>query len=460
MVFGGEMNFFIEMYSRLYKWIIAIVIISSNSINSVNNEFIFNYKPKEEVFDSRLKIIRQFRVASQDYTSEGGGSLSCGYHALKNGLIIGRAINSNWQNERLSQALKDRDIVKELYGDLGSLWRSIVLEDAIKNLAKVVIINYIKSKLSGIRIIEGIEDFNQERKKFGDNIFEFSAFRNIQFGGFVLGDLDEKLSLDIWKRIHEYLRGKFGDLLVKKFLKKHNGVYEFKISKIDILNKISSSLNIEQTELEKYFVDLEDLSFEIKDNQISSDVVPKFLLNINFDYKSISENLNTDQIKLIIKNFSRNSTSEDNLNNIEIDGIKVLSIGDIARNVAVELGLNSDLQWVVENIENKNPILALVLVNQGGHWYCCFINNNSEGIHIYLADSFNANKFQHDMFVQLLEVLRLKKETLSITHSGSIEQQSSWKSTLFKVGIFLGALYAGKKLGDYCLDSDDDDDSY
>ena len=102
----------------------------------------------------------QLEVINQDGML--GGSASCGYHALKNGLIIARLLSAEEEHKHEIQALLTlKAPVSELFGDKTSVWRAYIIEARAKQLASWYIRDVLLKSIKGARVAEqGTYDLN------------------------------------------------------------------------------------------------------------------------------------------------------------------------------------------------------------------------------------------------------------------------------------------------------------
>ncbi|MHB9148453.1 MAG: hypothetical protein ACYC2U_08885, partial [Candidatus Amoebophilus sp.] len=106
--------------SSIYSMASAVVSSSDTSLNQYlrqNN----SYKIIERSGDQKVV---QFSVLQQ--SSDAGGSFSCGYHALKNGIEIAQAILAdNGQKDAHLQNLISKDYVLNKFGNKTTPWKLI-----------------------------------------------------------------------------------------------------------------------------------------------------------------------------------------------------------------------------------------------------------------------------------------------------------------------------------------------
>jgi hypothetical protein len=106
-------------------------------VNSPNMAFDEELSQDLQKIKVAMPSMKQHTVVRQSNTV--GGQASCGYHALKNGIYIARAIMGidPWES------LQNATIVHNLFGTPQSTWRSIIIRD--RN--HIVLKNYILRKL-------------------------------------------------------------------------------------------------------------------------------------------------------------------------------------------------------------------------------------------------------------------------------------------------------------------------
>lgn len=87
---------------------------------------------------------------------DGGGSASCGYHALKNGIVIARLLTcAPGQRLAIMQELTSSELVQKLFGSASSQWRQQVILDRKRKL----FLNFIKDVL--LLSVKGCQVRNQ-----------------------------------------------------------------------------------------------------------------------------------------------------------------------------------------------------------------------------------------------------------------------------------------------------------
>lgn len=98
--------------------------------------------------DSRKINIQQLSVKNQ-FDKDGGGTYSCGYHAIKNGLFIFQSILENdTVSSKAKEIIKSNDIIDTFFGPDG-VWRNVIAFYKHKKLAEDYLYNYLVYNLPG-----------------------------------------------------------------------------------------------------------------------------------------------------------------------------------------------------------------------------------------------------------------------------------------------------------------------
>lgn len=134
-----------NIFSRAFEFF-------SSSVQSLASPF----AEKQEIALSEQCILKQLPVTNQ-FTSEGGGYASCGYHALKNAIYLIQGLNNAQTLENIVTTLNNSAIVNDLFGQVQrntvGKWRSIIMQQR----ALVAFKNYIYKKLE-LKPLTSIEE--------------------------------------------------------------------------------------------------------------------------------------------------------------------------------------------------------------------------------------------------------------------------------------------------------------
>lgn len=117
-----------KLFLKYFFITFCFLIFNTKVTENSKDIFLFNHELIKSNTGLNINKICQYKVAKQSHGVEGGGSLSCGYHALKNGIIIATGLDKKFSQEELSHYLKSKKVVKEWFGESNSKWRTILKE--------------------------------------------------------------------------------------------------------------------------------------------------------------------------------------------------------------------------------------------------------------------------------------------------------------------------------------------
>lgn len=336
--------------------------------------------------ENRKVNIQQLQVKNQ-FDIDGGGELSCGYHALKNALIIALnlidsgSISSEGQNE-----LKSAEIVDNLFGNEG-IWRNKIETYKNKKLAEDYLYNYLIYNMAGdkehIYLKMPNEDFTENeyalRLKLGHIKFT-SIDQNLQFEKHLyLKNILVEASKDLVKNF-DY--DKESDL---------SNIIEYSFNKNQIFDAINNVLsdksrnrnpetkyNFSKQEVQDYLPHINNINFIVIKGTITSNTESlPFELRGTSPYDShFSDNLSSTEIEHILED-------------LELNKLSICIIGDKGLVLKEEYqgNYNDNFKELVKNIHERKPSIDIFLINERNHWIACVIQSNDEYINYYLANS-------------------------------------------------------------------------
>lgn len=311
----------------------------------------FDYNP--QVF--QLEVKNQFDC-------DGGGSASCGYHALKNGLFIALGLQNGKSSSDIKKDLNLIDPIKKLFGGLDSRWREFIIELRRKKLAA----HYIEDQ-----ILRNIKKANCVNTNQG-----IGYFRKLNLSSEYINILqnDDEKNLLCNSLID------IANELVKKG-KDNKYLIDFE----EILKEIHAQFS------KKRELATEDFYFKLYDNLSSKELIAKHLNSFNLDF-SISKNnqIITNNKKALgkIESFSGEwllSSEIEQLVKFEKNNNSLL--GKYKLPIFCIDDINSDelLKYLKDN--NSEPIIIFIVHVDGNHWVTCVFSKKENEIVFYLSNS-------------------------------------------------------------------------
>ena len=104
---------------------------------------------KQDSADSRILQIKVVPQSAQGLTGLAAtlqGS-SCGYHAMKNGLLFSLALLEGSERDQYLQSLRSADYAHFLFGDVQAPWRQFIIQQRFKPIARKVYHRQVKKAL-------------------------------------------------------------------------------------------------------------------------------------------------------------------------------------------------------------------------------------------------------------------------------------------------------------------------
>ncbi|WP_171814734.1 AAA family ATPase [Candidatus Babela massiliensis] len=350
------------------------------------NFSILSMRVQQETCSFQSKIC-QYKVLQQEDES------SCGYHALYNGLTIAKSLKDPSFKDFLESNV-DRN---NLFGSLDSTWIKYIILQRIQLLAKYYITDYLFKNLKNIELISYASD-NSYKLNLRNNWIKLIPLSH------GLNDLEKA-------------RREFCNLIVNisnelanrlMHLEENSAIYNIKkedikdVLKSQYLSKKYNKVNKRLSNVEKYFIDLTDLSFEvIADGQIKNLDKDEFYI-INW-----SSNVG--------KNFARFYKEEQNcsllqaghwLSSQEIESLIQLESGDSNLDQIEILCLERDLKQLFDQTSGEERLIniqrkfqdknfsgaAIFLIYNSVHWISCVVTKDiNESLKFIFADSLGCN---------------------------------------------------------------------
>lgn len=140
------------------------------------------FKAAKDVADKQQRI--QVSVLNQ-FSTEGSSAASCGYHALRNGLLLADAVLRPQENSLAK--LKDVQHMNELLNSKGT-WRTFIRQLRIKEIAALIISHKLMATLKGGKIVP-LDATNKEALRGATNDFR------LIFPGMNNAEADKELAL-------------------------------------------------------------------------------------------------------------------------------------------------------------------------------------------------------------------------------------------------------------------------
>lgn len=353
----------------------------SNLVNSNSIRAILKKIDNSVSFENRC-IIK--KVKSQ-FDADGGGRASCGYHALKNGILIARAIlnNSDVQKE-----LTDSAIINSKFGNTAASWRNHVINFRATECAKSSLKQYLETQLSkDTKILSA-----QELPIISNLITNISS---------VLANNNYSAA----DNIRNY------KIAAETIYKTIEGVI-FQRAKDEPSNTFYSSVT--RTKITQYFPKLGDLTFSIGDGAVltcGKDVSNK-KWNDNIakrgpnDTEIPGEWLSSAELKSIVEH--ERASKSGLFENYQANDIPVFFIDNIDGQIELEKDLK-DFATKMQTTESSG--LAVFIVYLPAHWVACVAYKDSNQKPRYiLADSAGDKITTNATIVNLIETLEGQKK--------------------------------------------------
>ncbi len=350
----------------------------------------------------------KLRVKNQ-FDADGGGSASCGYHALKNSLFIAAALQSPLQAQELLANLISPAPISRLFAKETDSWRAAVIEKRSISYLRDVFYNALLLCLRGVKKIERQEsrpkgDYNYHLK-FNQGWLGFEPFsaedehKNDERDAFqsVLINVASTMAMAIYRVQEKIIVPDYNvlpiNLLMTFLTRELVRRIELKESKFEILNS--------EEKINQYF-DFQGISPELK---LQS--VPPALSSYLVD-PSIARNgsrgdwLESSEI-LSCWNYSKRKSLMPDLNNI-----KLICIEDKVGNVSYgqQCVTNKNLATLIERLKDpESSFISILIVHYPGHWISCVIDKKGLD-HCYIITDSNNNSLDLED-TNLLELIAM-----------------------------------------------------
>lgn len=338
----------------------------------------------------------QFKVAKQE-------GLTCGYHALKNGLIIANWLkkgNPTFKNLILENLLKN-DVINSLLKYESSTWRT----EITKAKKAEVIRQYIFNSL--ILSIIGNNQFNNKpqgqfvhalKLNRGWVRFEPFGFWDRYINGY--NDSEREELFNILPTITNRIKEQIIRLIGTSFSIKSESILNLITEEFDKKAKLQPNnnyyQNLRETRNIRYYIpNIDSLEFKVTENAIfiNSNPQQKQFLTNNSKEENI---LQDEEVKHLIKFEKINNLL--NLSNIQEVPVIVLKGTE---NLSKQVSREEKLQQALNYLKDNQHAILVVILNTGSHWISCIIHRENNNIFYYIANSLNESCLNDPVFVAL-----------------------------------------------------------
>ena len=355
---------------------------------------------------TKTKIdIEQFKVLNQ---FGAGGGASCGYHALKNGILIARYFDGlEGSKENLDARLNDEELVSELFGENGK-WRNLVRTKRNKYVLQYLIGEQLKGAILKPK------DYDELRNQFDDpqlrEEMDIKIIRNI-----VIRDAYSSKMSDIAR--------KWSDEIVEKNI-------TIKPEKI-LIKTIEDEKNFSLPYLEKgYYMSKEGglladrnevIAYLKKPGTLKYFIDIKKLKDISFSMENLSDAYDEYNVHANEVGFARQFPGGDWLNDDEIKTLYKLEnefggmLYKSSAHFAVIQDINAPYETIIKNAkkdfdENQNLTYAFVLGTMSvkyssgmGHWFTVVVHQKEGHKKFITTDSLGIDRTKDSIVGTLIE---------------------------------------------------------
>ena len=428
--------------------------------------FMFSFSSSMEVKPETISRLIRIPVKSQ-LDSNGGGSASCGYHALKNGLIIEQSliIGNGELNDQVLQKLTDTNIIEKLFSFNNSLWRSIVIKYRALQLAQYYIYDQLLKNIKEAQV-KDISYKNGYSLKLENNKIAFGSPANFLFS--------------LFRKSNDYKEQKaFANILVDaaKYLafttstygyEEDKHTYTYNLNVQTIFDALSTVLNkkVQRQSPEIYqalnnfdvfctyfpnLVDKQILFDVVNDNTVQAYEIGSSQESFKeyfYDWQehkscskvtsNIGEWISGEEIDEIIKHERRypssllkfeHSQSGINLPDNLYDN-NVYFIEDLDRNpLSEQILIAPELNKLYQELEKPDSsLIAILIIHKSNHWFSCVINKQKNKFTYILADSLNSNlSLTREKYVKRIVASLTQSEIAEITEIDAVCQKEEPK---------------------------------
>lgn len=404
--------------------------------------------PAECILAQRGNLL-QLNVLNQFWQNCGGGA-SCGYQALKNGIVIARLIHSDLaQRMQLLYELTSISLVQALFGKVGSDWRASVIKSRRRSIIVQVISNILHLRLLGC------EHITDPRVR-GENIFALNYNKgSVTYLPFT----PEEIALENFDQEREAYRsciGTVAELLAnnmpieaqqatnisvttQEIIAAFNDALEFKgrddyryQEPADLRRRaLYNALRANPDKIGQYFPEIADIQIIVNNNGIME---PSTRMAGSFAEGFLpGEWLTSDEVNPLI---TRERASAF-LNGIW-QNVRILCVGDQGqgslanqlRNADLYAGgvqvfaphmtghdtdnlyqrefIDEDVQHFADSIrgtQGQLPFVGIIILCVPGHWITIVVNKIHGEIQYILADSVGASRINDARVSELIALL-------------------------------------------------------
>ena len=366
-----------------------------------------SFKQEElfEDFGAQLPVdeYMQLEVINQDEVL--GGSASCGYHALKNGLIIARLLSIEEVRKKDIQALlTSRAPVEQLFGNKTNIWRAHVIEERAKQLAAWYIRDVLLKSIKGARVAEqGVYDLNLEQAKVSFEPFAAGSQDNeaerLALQG-ILSTISHHIAASAGTRQGNFLTYDISLEQVARICRE----YFIKNIKEDN-NKAAYQVLQDVSKIISYFPHFAQLSFWLQDdNTIMSPHQETIHRHTYAGGKGkvkgggiggFGQWLEVEEIKALyaLEKGRNGELVQDIFDNVRLPFKEIFYIEDPFENpLQVQFETHEGLQFLAQDMQSPfSSFLAVLIIHQSGfpHWFTCVIKKQRNKTSYIFADSSN-----------------------------------------------------------------------
>lgn len=406
-----------------------------------SKRYIINPNDIREIIKTEIDNCFLLDVFSQKMKF-GGGRASCGYHALKNAMIVYDTIQDLPQ-DRLNKLrqLQDTNIMQSYFGSKESPWRKVVLQERWKKLLEdfiydALLMSIVGESTQSIKNLNGIVPEGAYSLRLENNNV---IFKDISTNGLTNNQRQELLNA-----LPIAARSIAQEVTVDRF-----PFTNFEIANAQIVNHLKNALlqlnpNSQNTndQLLRYIPKLQQIS------------IRRATANIECIAASRSLSLSTIVERLIAGPEGLSSTVGDWLTQEEINLVKNLESQNSHSTFQASKNANllfvNDLQEFLQNPESKpnHPLIALreqlsqpegnltqiVMIFNEGHWLSCVVNKQGKTIQFIFTDSLdNSWNLESELNLKFIRYMQNKDLVRPAQAASSDNEQT--RNIVPKIGI-------------------------
>jgi len=366
-------------------------------------------------FDNCFKL----NVLSQNHR-DGGGRLSCGYHALKNGLIITQAIQAlPHERSAILRKLNAASFITDRFGSINAHWRKAVVLERKKTLMRDFIHDILLSTINGVktsRMSRSANNTNVKKYYFKNEYVTFAAYpqgsiatieeRNLLLG--LLIEVAKETISNVPLQVEETepititgnaIKTALQEILRKKAIQ--NARYAQLNTDAKILLYFPEILSLEAIMTDTLFQET------YTSQSLSTDQINKRIIGCSEGLSTVpGEWLSLEDIQLISN--TENVLVDSVTRNLMHTDILILdNFEEYLRTSTANPIQNDQLLLLKQSIAEANTTFTKILILlKDSHWTTCVINKQGREVQFMFADSFDnrwniANDYTHDL-VQFL----------------------------------------------------------